>query len=177
MTATRTRHMAGAAALLMAVAPAPALAVPADFKAQADALVKSAWPADGPGGAVIVTENGKVVYAAGHGLADIEAKQAITPQTVFRLGSITKQVTAAVLLQLVDEGKVKLDDPVSKYLPTFPKPGADATIAQILNHTVGVQPYTAIPGFMTEPNTDRAYTTEQMVALFKDLPAPSKPGE
>ena len=169
--------MAGAAALLMAVAPTPALAVPADFKAQSDALVKSAWPADGPGGAVIVTENGKVVYAAGHGLADIEAKQAITPQTVFRLGSITKQVTAAVLLQLVDEGKVKLDDPVSKYLPDFPKPGGDATIAQILNHTVGVQSYTAIPGFMAEANTDRAYTTEQMIALFKDLPAPSKPGE
>ena len=176
MTATRTKRMAGAAALLMTAA-APALAVPADFKAQADALVKAAWPADGPGGAVIVTDHGKLVYAGGQGLADIAAKRPITPRTMFRLGSITKQFSAAVLLQLVDEGKVKLDDPVSKYLPHFPKPGGDATIAQILNHTVGVQSYTAIPGFMAEKNTDRAYTTEQMIALFKDMPAPSKPGE
>jgi CubicO group peptidase (beta-lactamase class C family) len=162
----------------MAMASAsPALAVPADFQAEADAYVKAAWPADGPGGAVIVTEHGRVVYAAGQGLADVDAKSAITPETVFRLGSITKQFSAAVLLQLVDEGKVSLDDRISKYLPGYPKPGADATIAQILNHTVGVQTYTEIPGFMTEANTSRAYTTQQMIALFKDLPVQSQPGQ
>ena len=174
MSVTKTKLMIGAAMLLAA---APAMALPADFKAQADALVKSAWPADGPGGAVVITEHGKIVYSSGRGLADVAAKQPITAKTVFRLGSISKQFSAAVLLQLVDEGKVKLDDPVSKYLPGFPKPGSDATIAQILNHTVGVQSYTAIPGFMAEANTDRAYTTGQMIALFKDLPSPSKPGE
>ncbi|HEV2079878.1 MAG TPA: serine hydrolase domain-containing protein [Allosphingosinicella sp.] len=165
------------AAVISLASVAPAQAAPADLKAKADAYLKSAYPAAGPGAAVIIMDDGKIVYAAGQGLADIEARKPITPQTVFRLGSITKQFSAAVLLQLVDEGKVSLDDKLSKYLPTFPKPGADATIRQLLNHTVGVQSYTGIPGWMVEENTNRPYTTEQMIALFKDLPAPSKPGE
>lgn len=164
-------------ALLLAGAAQSALAVPADFAQKADSYLKSAWPADGPGASVIVTEGGKTVYATGQGLADIEAKTPITPATSFRIGSITKQFSAAVLLQLVQEGKVSLDDPVSKYVPTLKQPGASATIRQILNHTSGVQSYTGIPGWMVEENTNRPYTTEQMIALFKDLPSPSKPGE
>ncbi len=156
---------------------APASEVPADLQGKADALVRAAWPADGPGAAVIITDDGRTVYASGQGLADIEAGTPITPGTVFRLGSITKQFSAAVILQLVDEGKLSLDDPVSKFLPSFPEPGASATVRQLLNHTVGVQSYTGIPGWMAEENTNRAYTTEEMIALFRDLPAPSRPGE
>lgn len=155
----------------------PAGAVPADFKAKADALLQKSYPADGPGAVAIVTDDGKLVYKGGQGLADIEAKRPITPATVFRLGSITKQFSATIMLQLVAEGKVSLDDKLSRFLPDFPKPGADATIAQLLNHTVGVQSYTGIPGWMIEEKTNRAYSTEQMLAEFKDLPAPSKPGE
>jgi D-alanyl-D-alanine carboxypeptidase len=166
--------LGSAAALVMATT---AHAVPADFKAKADELLKRSFAADQPGAAVIVTDDGKVVYKAGQGLADIEAKRPITSATVFRMGSITKQFSAAIMLQLVAEGKVALDDPLSKFLPDYPRPGADATIAQILNHTVGVQSYTNIPGWMVEAKTSRAYTTEQMIAEFRDLPAPSKPGE
>jgi len=165
----------GAAAALAVAAPAHA--VPADFKAKADALLKKSFPDAGPGAAVIVTEHGKPVYEAGQGLADINAKTRITPETVFRIGSITKQFSAAIMLQLVVEGKVSLDDKLSKFLPDYPKPGADATIAELLNHTVGVQSYTDIPGWMDEKHTAKAYTTEQMIAEFKDLPSPSKPGE
>lgn len=170
------RTLAGAAVLALAAAQ-PANALPADFKARADALLQSSYPADGPGVAVIVTDDGKTVYAAGRGLASLDSKTPITPATIFRLGSITKQFSAALMLQLVAEGKVALDDPLSKYLPDFPKPGAEATIAQLLNHTVGVQSYTNIPGWMVEEKTNRAYSTEQMIAEFKDLPSPSKPGE
>jgi CubicO group peptidase (beta-lactamase class C family) len=166
-----------AIALLLAGADQPALAVPSDFAAKADAYIKSAWPADGPGASVIVTESGKTVYAKGQGLADLEAKTPITPATSFRIGSITKQFSAAVLLQLVQEGKVSLDDLVSKYVPSLKQAGGSATIRQILNHTSGVQSYTGIPGWMVEENTNRAHTTDQMIALFKDLPSPSKPGE
>ena len=155
---TLTASLLAAASLAAAV---PALALPADFKAKADALLAASYPADGPGAAVIVTDDGKTAYAAGHGLADIEAKRPIGPATVFRLGSITKQFSAAVLLQLVAEGKLSLDDKVSKFVPQLPSPGGDATIAQILNHTVGVHSYTAIPGWMgDEANTARPYTTE-----------------
>lgn len=155
----------------------PAQAVPADFAAKADQLLKQSFAADQPGVAVIVTDDGKVVYQAGRGLADVAAKRPITPATVFRMGSITKQFSAAIMLQLVAEGKVSLDDKVSKFLPDFPKPGADATIAQLLNHTVGVQSYTGIPGWMGSDKPAKPITTEQLVAEFKDLPSPSKPGE
>ncbi len=172
---SKSIFLAGAALTLVATAPVSAL--PNDFKAKADAILKAAYPAAGPGAAVIVTEDGKTVYAAGHGLADVGAKTTIAPETVFRLGSITKQFSAAVMLQLVAEGKVSLDDRLSKFLPDFPKPGADATIAQLLNHTVGVQSYTGIPGWMDGDRPTQAVTTEQLIAEFKDLPAPSKPGE
>ena len=163
-----------AMALAMAV---PAQAIPADFQQKADALLKQSYPDAGPGAAVIVTDDGKTVYAAGQGLADIAAKQPIAPDTIFRLGSITKQFSAAIMLQLAAEGKLSLDDKLSKFFPDYPKPGADATLAQLLNHTVGVQSYTGIPGWMVEANTARAYTTEEMIAEFKDMPAPSAPGE
>ena len=154
-----------------------ATAVPSDFAAKADAVVAEAWPADGPGAAIIVTEGGRPVYERGRGLADLESRRPITPDTVFRLGSITKQFSAAIMLQLVAEGKVSLDDPLSKYFPDYPQPGASATIAQLLNHTVGEQSYTDIPGWMVEEKTNRALTTEQLIAEFRDLPSPSKPGE
>ena len=139
--------MFGGVAVALAVA-APARAIPADFKAKADALLKKSFPAKGPGAAAIVMEDGKIVYEAGQGLADVDAKRAITPLTVFRMGSITKQFSAAIVLQLVAEGKLSLDDKLSKFLPDYPKPGADATVTQLLNHTVGVQSYTGIPGWM-----------------------------
>ena len=171
----RTSVLASAA-MALALA-APARAIPADFKAKADALLKQSFPDSGPGAAVIVTDDGKIVYEAGRGLADVQAKTPITPGTVFRMGSITKQFSAAIVLQLAAEGKLSLDDKLSKFLPDFPKPGADATVRQLLNHTVGVQSYTDIPGWMAEKNTARAYTTDEMISQFKDLPSPSKPGD
>lgn len=167
----------GAAAPVGLVAsPAAAQAVPADLGAQIDAYLASAVPADGPGVAVIVTERGKTVHAAGRGLADIAGKVPVTPDTVFRIGSITKQFSSAVLLQLVDEGKVSLDDPLTRYVPGYPAPGGTATVRQLLNHTSGIQSYTGIPGWMTEAKTARAYTTAQLIAEFRDLPSPFQPG-
>ena len=115
----------GIAAFVAGVAGAGAAAAPpADLKAKADAIVEAAFPADGPGGAVIITRGGETLYAAGRGLADVEGRRPITPDTVFRLGSITKQFTAAVILQLVQEGRISLDDPVSRFFPDYPQPGA-----------------------------------------------------
>ncbi|MDQ3079726.1 MAG: beta-lactamase family protein [Pseudomonadota bacterium] len=153
------------------------MALPADFKAKADALMAQSYAADGPGASVVISEGGKIVYQSQRGLADIATKRPIIAATVFRIGSITKQFSAAVVLQLAAEGKLELSDPISKFLPDYPQPGGSATVAQLLNHTVGIQPYTAIPGFMDEASTNRPYTTEQLIAVFKDKPAPSKPGE
>ncbi len=129
----------------LATLSAPVGAVPQDFAAKADRIVANAWPAGGPGAAVIVTEAGKPVYERERGLADIGAKTPITRDTVFRIGSITKQFSAAVVLQLAAEGKLSLDDPLSKYFPDYPQPGAGATVRQLLNHTSGIFPAPPAP--------------------------------
>jgi D-alanyl-D-alanine carboxypeptidase len=164
-------------ALAMAALPNPVVAMPAGFAAKADKIVDDSWPANGPGAAVIVTERGKPVYERGRGLADIEARTQITPATVFRIGSITKQFAAAVLLQLVSKDKLSLDDPLTKFIPDYPQPGGSATVRQLLNHTSGIQSYTDIPGWMTEANVNKPYTTVQLIDVFKNMPSPSKPGE
>lgn len=162
--------IASGVGMSIAAASAPALAVPSDFAARAAAVVERSYPADAPGAAVIVMDDGKIVYSAGRGLADVAGNRPITPDTVFRLGSITKQFTAAAVLKLVEEGKISLTDPLSKFLPDYPKPGAAATVAQLLNHTSGIQSYTGIPGWMAGPKPAQAVTSESMIAEFKDMP-------
>jgi CubicO group peptidase (beta-lactamase class C family) len=99
-------------------------------------------------GSVLVADNGKVIYEKGFGLANMEWNIPNEPDTKFRLGSITKQFTATLILQLVEQGKVKLDGKVSDYLPDYRKDtGARMTIHHLLSHTSGVPNYTALPGF------------------------------
>ena len=153
------------------------IARPADFKTDADALLQASYPADGPGVAVIVTRGGRVIYTSGRGLADLETRRAITPDTPFRLGSIAKQFTAATVLQLVKEGVLSLDDPISRFLPDFPQPGATATVRQLLNHSSGVQDFSKIPGWMGSEPSLRPHSTADLVALTISRPSPSAPGQ
>ncbi|HEY8592495.1 MAG TPA: serine hydrolase domain-containing protein [Sphingomicrobium sp.] len=167
---------ASAAPLALApAAAAPAAKAPATLKGDADAILKAAYPANGPGAAAIITRNGKVVYTGARGFADVEGRRAIGPNTVFQLGSIAKQFTAAVILQLVDEGKVSLDDPLSKYFPDWPQPGAKATVRQLLNHTSGIRDYSKIPGWI-QKNSDRQLGTAELMALTKSLGSRAEPG-
>ena len=99
-------------------------------------------------GSALVADNGKAVYRKGFGLANMEWNIPNEPDTKFRLGSITKQFTATLILQLVEQGKIKLDGKVSDYLPDYRKDtGASITIHHLLSHTSGVPNYTAQPGF------------------------------
>lgn len=154
----------------------PAGAVAEDFEKPADSLVQSSWPADGPGAAVIVTEQGAIVYGTARGLADIDTSRPITLDTVFRLGSITKQFTAALILRLADKGLLSLDDPLSKFVPDFPEPGAHATVRQLLNHTSGIRSYTSLPAELFGGDATRSYTTAEIIDLVREEPADFEPG-
>ncbi|HEX5875999.1 MAG TPA: serine hydrolase [Pyrinomonadaceae bacterium] len=100
-------------------------------------------------GTALVAENGKVIYKQGFGLANMEWNIPNTPDTRFRLGSITKQFTAALTLQLVEQGKIKLDGKVSDYLPDYRKDtGQKVTIHHLLTHTSGIPSYTSQAGFL-----------------------------
>ena len=117
-------------------------------------------------GAVLVAENGKVIFKKGFGLADFEWKIPNSTDTKFRLGSITKQFTATVVLQLVEEGKLKLDTTLADALPYYRKDtGAKVTIHHLLNHTSGIPSYTGLPGFFKDVSRD-PYGVEDFVLKY-----------
>ncbi|MDP8914260.1 MAG: beta-lactamase family protein [Pseudomonadota bacterium] len=167
--------LATASTAAIAAAATPAMVRPADFKAEADVLLAASFPADGPGAAVVATRRGEVIYAAGRGLADLEKRRPITPDTVFKLGSIAKQFTAAMVLQLVADGRISLDDPVARFFPSFPQPGAGATVRQLLNHMSGIHDYTKVPGWIVRAGT-RPFTTADLIAEASKLGSKSEPG-
>lgn len=157
------------------VAPSVAPVDPAEVAAMRS-LLEASYKADEPGVAVIVMRGDTLVYTDGIGVADAESGAPIGADTVFRYASITKQFAAATLLQMVDEGLLSLDDPLSKFLPDYPGDGAAVTVRQLLNHTSGIKSYTGIPGWMVAANTARASTGEEMVAVFADQPLDFTPG-
>ncbi|MFA7542540.1 MAG: serine hydrolase domain-containing protein, partial [Lysobacterales bacterium] len=148
---------------------------PAEFERHARTLLANAYPADAPGAAVLVMRGDEVLYRGAHGLADVAADLPLKPGDRFPIASVTKQFSAAGLLTLVDAGKVALDDPLSKYLPSYPD-GARITIEHLLNHTSGIMEYTAIPGTFEGP-IRRHVSTGQLVDYFKNEAPDFAPGE
>lgn len=158
-----------------AMCSSPAVGQTDDFRAQADALLNAANPEDGPGAAVIVTREGRVLYSGSRGLAELETGRPITTDTMLPMGSITKQFTAVVILALVEEGLISLDDPISRFFPDWPEPSARATVRQLLNHSSGVQDVTKIPGWVAQNGT-RVFTTGELLDLHRELPPRAEPG-
>ncbi len=117
------------------------------------------------GAEVGVMQGGKMILAKGYGLANIELGVPVKPDTVFRIGSITKQFTAAALLMLAEEKKLSVDDKLSKYLPDFPR-ADEVTLRMVLNHTSGLHNY-------TDPKADidqhKDMTTAEMVRNIQRL--------
>jgi CubicO group peptidase (beta-lactamase class C family) len=102
-------------------------------------------------GSVLVAENGKVIFKKGYGMANMEWNIPVETDTKFRLGSITKQFTSMLILQLVQEGKVKLEGKLTDYLPDYRKDTGDRiTVHQLLNHTSGIPSYTGLPNFFQD---------------------------
>lgn len=127
-------------------------------------------------GAVLVAENGKVIHKKGYGHANMEWNIPNTPDTKFRLGSITKQFTAALILQLVDEGKVKLDGKLSDYLPAYRKDIGDrVTVHQLLNHTSGIPSYTSVANFFANVSRN-PFTVDDFVKQFASSDLEFEPG-
>ncbi|HEY7800238.1 MAG TPA: serine hydrolase [Hyphomonadaceae bacterium] len=126
-------------------------------------------------GTVLVARHGKPILREGFSLANRELNVAAKPETIFRLGSITKQFTAASIMQLVQQGKLKVEDPVSKYYTAAPAAWSGITVRHLLNHRSGIPSYTGLPGFMTTMATTPR-TPEQIVELTRDKPLEFEPG-
>ena len=102
------------------------------------ALLSSTYADNRPGASVIIVDNGEIMHEAGYGLANVEHGIPIMPETIFRVGSITKQFTAAAIMLLQQRGELSVDDPIEKYLPDYPTHGHKITIYHLLNHTSGI---------------------------------------
>jgi CubicO group peptidase (beta-lactamase class C family) len=116
-----------------------------------------------------------VLLIRGYGLADIENDVPATAETVYRIGSVTKQFTAAAVMQLVESGAIDLDDPMTEYLPDYPTQGHVVTIRHLLTHTSGIKSYTGLEEW--QPTMRLDLTDEELVALFSDEPFDFAPGE
>lgn len=145
------------------------------FQQRAVDMLNTIYAEDAPGAAVVVSRDGEILLNQGFGLADVELQVAARAEHVFRLASVTKQYAAAALLSLVEQGKVSLDDPISKFLPDFPV--AEVTVEQLLNHTSGIKSYTGIEGYMASGKIRADLSTEELVAVFADEAVDFAPGE
>jgi CubicO group peptidase (beta-lactamase class C family) len=132
-------------ALVGLVTALPALAAPpAKVRidpARIDAVFKDYASRSTPGCALGIYQDGKVLYSRGYGMADLNQATPITPTTLFDVGSVSKQFTAASLVLLANEGKLALTDDVRKYLPEIPDYGTPITIDHLLHHTSGLRDY------------------------------------
>jgi D-alanyl-D-alanine carboxypeptidase len=118
------------------------------FRQRADSLVYTYLAESrAPSAAFAVIRGNDTLAYGAHGLADVEAWRAPTAATIYEIGSNTKQFTAAAIMRLVEQGRVKLDDDLSKYVPQFPLQGRKVSIHQLLNHTSGIHSYTSSPGW------------------------------
>jgi CubicO group peptidase (beta-lactamase class C family) len=128
-------------------------------------------------GSALVAEHGKIIFKKGYGQANMEWNIPNQPDTKFRLGSISKQFTAFLIVKLAEEGKIKLDKPITTYLPNYPKATGDKiTVHNLLTHTSGIPNYTSFPNFGKDLSRN-PFTPEEFVKKFENLPLDFTPGE
>ncbi|MDO9255614.1 MAG: serine hydrolase [Bacteroidales bacterium] len=144
------------------------------FDKLVDQIFKSAHAGTTSGVSVLVSQDGKIIYEKGFGYADVGNKVPVSPDTKFRIGSITKQFIATCILKLQEQGKLSIQDKLSKYIPGFPR-GDEVTICHLLTHTSGIHAYTNRPDFLkylTMPITSAA-----LVDTIKAYPYDFNPGD
>ncbi len=146
-----------------------------DLRPKFDEYMKKCVEVKHFSGAVLVSKGSETLFAKGYGFANAELEVPNTTRTKFRLGSITKQFTAMAILILKDRGKLKLEDPVGKYIDDSPKAWERVTIHHLLTHTGGVPSYTDDPAYVKKMMMPE--TVKSMIARFRDKPLEFKPGE
>jgi CubicO group peptidase (beta-lactamase class C family) len=160
---------------LMAICWLAPLARAEDLSPKFEQYMDASVRVDDFSGTVLVSKDGETLFSKGYGLANAEHEIPNTPETKFRLGSITKQFTAMAILILKEQGKLALEDPISKYIEDSPKAWDGVTIHHLLTHTSGIHSYTSEPDYakkMAHPES-----VKSMIARFKDKPLDFAPGD
>ncbi|NQX85744.1 MAG: serine hydrolase [Flavobacteriaceae bacterium] len=142
---------------------------------QVDAILNAQYNHNGPGATALIYKNGEVIYRKGFGYANIELDVKMQPEHVFEIGSITKQFTAIAILMLEEQGKLKIEDDITKFIPDYPTLGKTITIHHLLNHTSGIKSYTGMKSFREKARLDM--TPVELIDVFKNEPMDFDPGE
>ncbi len=142
--------------------------------AEIDAIMSAEVKAGGPGAAIAIAKDGTVVHRAGYGLANVEWNIPNQADTVFRLASITKQFTAVAIMILAEQGKLRVDDPLTKFLPDYPTSGHHITVHHLLTHTSGIFSYTSDPDAINKLLLDKS--PQEICDSFSRIPFDFKPG-
>lgn len=123
-----------------------------------------------PGISIAVVREGKIIKEAGYGQANIEHEVPAKPETIYQSGSVGKQFTAGLVMLLVEDGKISLDDPISKHLPKAPEAWKEITVRHLLTHTSGLgDPYMKI-------DLTKNYTDDELMAIEGTIPLKFTPG-
>jgi D-alanyl-D-alanine carboxypeptidase len=134
-----------------------------------------------PGASLALVRDGHIIKAQGYGFANLELKAPATKQTVYEIGSNTKQFTAAAIMMLVEEGKIGLEDSITEYFPEAPQAWRGITIRHLLTHTSGIQNHVAVPHWLDVFRTNLAFETtptrDELLNMFFKLPLEFQPGE
>jgi len=141
-----------------------------------DILLSTVYKDDAPGASVLVVKNGNIILKKAYGLANLELNIPLTTEMVFRIGSISKQFTAAAIMKLVESNKINLSDPITKYLPDYPVQGYNITIENLLTHTSGIKNYTQLPETMKKIGM-QDLNSVQLIENFKNEDMDFAPSE
>lgn len=175
MNRLRAKVVSGVGACLLGtIAAAAQSADSAAVRERLDAVAKSYTTGNAFMGAVLVVDGDRTLLDKGYGKANVEWNIPDAPDVKFRLGSLTKQFTATLVLLLQQDGKLNIADPVSKYLPDAPKAWEKITLANLLGHTSGIPNFTSGKEF--GPWSMNARTPEEELAFFRDMPLDFEPG-
>lgn len=159
-----------------AAAYSQAAATDTNIGVKVDEYMKARYDVKGFGGAVLIMKDGKPIADSGYGFADTESKVPVKADTKFRIGSVTKQFTAALILLLQEDGKLSVQDPVCKYVDPCPEAWRPVTLHHLLSMTSGITSITSLPNWRSELRF-KDLTPVQSIAQVAALPLKSKPGE
>ena len=146
-----------------------------NLESKIDKVLNNQFKKNETGVAALVAKNGKVIYRKAFGKANLELDVNMTPNNVFEVGSITKQFTSVSILMLLEEGKLSLEDDITKFIPDYPTNGKKITVHHLLTHTSGIKSYTSMQEFGKVMTLDKSPL--KFIDFFKKEPMDFNPGE
>lgn len=145
------------------------------LESKIDAILSNQFKSNETGVSALVAKDGKVLYRKAFGKANLELDVHMTSENVFEVGSITKQFTSVAILMLLEEGKLSLEDDITKFIPEYPTKGKKITVHHLLTHTSGIKSYTSMQSFGEVMMIDESPL--KFIDFFKNEPMDFNPGE